>query len=68
MKALREYALIPEGYEINQTLTQRGWQMERLCVEICALWWGWSFPQLVHYYTYKCTPVWMATKKKEPPT
>jgi hypothetical protein len=54
---IREGALIPEGYEVDDIATQKGWQMERLCVAICGLWWGWGFQRLVTYYSREARPM-----------
>lgn len=54
---IREGALIPEGYEVDDIATQQGWVMERLCVAICGAWWGWDFQRLVTYYSREARPM-----------
>lgn len=54
---VREGALMPEGYAVDDVATQQGWQMERLCVAICGTWWGWGFQRVVDYYSRETRPM-----------
>lgn len=54
---IREGALIPEGWEVDDIATQKGWQMHMLLVHLCGTWWGWGFQDLVNYYSKVYRPL-----------
>ena len=57
MIGVYEAALVPEGYRPDWEMTEEAWRFERLCVAICAVWWGWSFHDIVRYYSTKSRPM-----------